>query len=370
MPQDPLGALKQAGRWADTPLVTVPEWPAGTAPRIPGALPGTDQVMEALPGLLSGMTTPAAVGTTLATLGSGAAFSLGRPAIAKALAIPGLLADIVYAARGSGRFARGVAARDPGEMATGAAQTGLSALGAGLGVRTLGRPPGTLGHVTPSRDLFSDETLASAVEATNDPKIGGSSTRARGGDLGGRPRTVAVGVLPETAVTIPPERLVTVQDLRDFVEQAENNKLLQRPRMHVGTWKVGPGSAREGLPAGTTVIDVGGHPPTRPHAMALARKYDQAATFDAGTYTELPNPDFKYRNLTTQPQQTTFPTSFQRRTAEVLPIEERVTLAGREGAERAAKVPARRALQRDQRTDLEPLRAELLAQLRASVGRR
>jgi hypothetical protein len=56
------------------------------------------------------------------------ALSLGRQAIAKGLAIPGLLADIVFAAQGSGRLGQGIQSRDLGEVAKWASQAAVSAV--------------------------------------------------------------------------------------------------------------------------------------------------------------------------------------------------------------------------------------------------
>lgn len=362
------GGMSRAWRWANTPLATVPpveeqfDPETGTMQPPPAGGSGSD--------LVSGLTTPLSIGTTVATGGAGAATALGRGTLARLLATPGLLADLLMAWQGGRRSVQGLREGRPGEVVKGAGQAALAGAGAGFGARAFGKPPGVLGRARDSRGFLDDATLADAVKATNDPAVGGSSTKWGAGDLGGQSRKVAVGVLPETAVTIPPERLVTVDDLRAFVENPENNKLLQRPRMHLGTWKVGAEGATEGLPVGTTVLDVGGHPPTRSQAMGLAGKYDQKAIFDLGNFTEVQNPAFAGRDLTTRPQQTTFPTNFQRRTAEVLPVEERIVMAGKVGAQRAAGAAPARSAQRDARVDPEALRAELLALMKASVGQR
>lgn len=361
MPEQKPGALSKAWDWANAPVVD-------TGEPLPPGLPGmADLSMRVGQPAIEALSTPVSLATLAFSGGAGAAGSLGRQALARALQVPGALLDLAYLAAGLKRSGQGVQAGDWREAAKGAGQAGLAGFGVGTGIGTWARPPGPLGRPTRSADLFDDSTLDAIVTGT--AANGGTSTRARVGDLGGQPGKVAVGMFPETAVKLPPGRALTRGDLRASVDHPTNNVLLQAPRAHLGTWHVSPAEATTQHPAGMTVIDVGLHPPTVKQAIGLGEIGDQQAVFELGNFTTHPVPKFVGRDWNTRPQAESIPMPMQRRVALGMPMGERALYAAAGGGAEAGGALARRTLQRDQRVDPEALRAELLAQMRASVGR-
>jgi len=281
--------------WANTPLVNVPGWPEGVPmPRVPGALPGTNAAIKVMPGMLSEMTTPASLATLAATGGSSL---LGRGAlgqIARGSQAVRAGVDLAQAGQGVRTSVQGVREGKPGQVAAGAGMAVLGGLGLSRSAPPMMRPhPGPLGPgIDPAR-LLNHTTSSQIVKDTL--ANGGHSNRlapraAVQGDLGG---TVghAVGIAPESEFIAKPGAF-SEADLDWFVRQPEQNRLLQHPGAHLGTWHVAAADATPRYPTGSTVIDMGMAPKPEALGMDLAKLTNQKAIFRLQDFTQLDNPAY------------------------------------------------------------------------------